>query len=73
MFQPLSPPLQRGIRFFRHHLPAGHSAFVAIGLPSLAREDAYGLTKFRKHDFVRFRTRLSTGGATSVYPFPEQG
>ena len=51
---------------FRHHLPTGHSAFVTIGLPPLSREETYGLTKFRKHDFVRFRTRLSTGGATSV-------
>ena len=73
MFQSLSPPLQRGIRFLRVHLPAGRSSLVADSLPlPCGRSETYRFTEFRINNFVRFRTRLSTGGATSVWPLPKQ-
>ena len=73
MLQSLSPPLQRGVRFLRVHLPAGRSGFVAVALPlPQGRWETYRFTEFRINNFVRFRTRLSTGGATSVWPLPKQ-
>lgn len=33
MSQPLSPPLQRGIRFLHRHLPTSRSVALAIDLP----------------------------------------
>jgi len=36
MFQPLSAPLQRGIRFFHIPLPASPSAHLAMGFPAEA-------------------------------------
>ena len=57
---PLSAPLQTGIRFLRLPLPAAPSAFLTVGLP-LGR--SYGLTTFRLNDTPRFRSRLSAGGA----------
>ena len=74
IFQSLSVPLQHGIRFLRSHLPAGHSAIVTSSLPPPLEGgwETYGFTKFRKRNFVRFRTRLSTGGATSVWPLQKQ-
>ena len=73
MSQSLSPPLHRGIRFLRVHLPAGRSGLVANPLPlPCGRSETYRFTEFRINNFVRFRTRLSTGGATSVWPLPKQ-
>ena len=64
MLQSLSPPLQRGIRFLRVHLPAGRSGLVANPLPlPCGRSETYRFTEFIINNFVRFRTRLSTGGA----------
>ena len=73
MSQSLSPPLQRGFRFLRVHLPAGRSGLVANPLPlPFGRSETYRFTEFRINNFVRFRTRLSTGGASSVWPFRKQ-
>src|SRR5260370_30525229 len=36
--QPLSAPLQAGIRFFRLPLPASTSAFLAVGLPTMGAD-----------------------------------
>ena len=68
MFQSLSPPLQRGVRFLHRHLPTSRSVALTIDLPPLAKpsEETFGLTVFRTNNFDRFRTHLSTGGATSV-------
>ncbi len=41
MSQPVSAPLQGGIRFFRFPLPAAPSAFLAVGLPLPAARRAY--------------------------------
>ena len=73
MSQSLSPPLQQGVRFLRVHLPTGRSGLVANPLPlPCGRSETYRFTEFRINNFVRFRTRLSTGGATSVWPFTKQ-
>jgi len=45
MFQPLSTPLQDGIRFFRIPLPAFHSASLTVSLPAVTQEK-YGFTMF---------------------------
>ncbi|AXK65697.1 hypothetical protein CN645_12245 [Burkholderia sp. IDO3] len=46
MSQPLSAPLQRGIRFFRPPIPARSTAFLAVRLPSVLPRQPYGLTTF---------------------------
>ena len=46
MSQPLSGPLQPGIRFLRHPLPAPSSAFLAVYLPAQKSWQRYGLTVF---------------------------
>jgi len=46
MFQLLSRPLQPGIRFFRHPVPARPTAFLAVRLPAMFRRQPYGLTTF---------------------------
>jgi hypothetical protein len=45
-FKPLSRPLQPGVRFFHHPLPAFPAAFLAIGLPTQFCGRKYGLTQF---------------------------
>ena len=45
-FKPLSGPLQPGVRFLHHPLPAFPSAFLAIGLPTQFCGREYGLTQF---------------------------
>jgi hypothetical protein len=44
--QPLSLPLQEGLRFFRPPLPAALSVGLTVHFPFWER---YGLTKFRLH------------------------
>ena len=47
MFQPLSEPLQPGVRFFQPPIPAQPTAFLAVRLPKLtALRQPYGLTTF---------------------------
>jgi hypothetical protein len=46
MSQPLSGPLQPGVRFLRHPLPAPSSAFLAVYLPAQKNWQRYGLTVF---------------------------
>jgi len=47
MFQPLSEPLQPGIRFFQPPIPAQPTAFLAVRLPEpTALRQPYGLTTF---------------------------
>ncbi|TCK95557.1 hypothetical protein B0G74_2183 [Paraburkholderia sp. BL9I2N2] len=46
MSQPLSGPLQPGIRFFRPPIPAPSTAFLAVHLPARLRWRRYGLTAF---------------------------
>jgi len=48
--QPLSRPLQAGVRFVRPPVPAALSAGLAACFPSWER---YGLTKFRLHHWMR--------------------
>jgi hypothetical protein len=45
MFQLLSAPLQSGLRFFQHPLPATPSAFLADAPASTGRRDV-GFTMF---------------------------
>jgi len=64
-FKPLSGPLQPGVRFLHHPLPALPSASLAIGLParklpSQAEIRAYPVP-YQQHEQVR--SCLSTGGA----------
>ena len=49
MLQPLSAPLQNGIRFLRNLLPAFRSAFLTVGLLALLQEK-YRLTMFHIND-----------------------
>jgi hypothetical protein len=42
--EPVSPPLQRGLRFLQHPLPAAPSVGLATALP---RGERIGLTLFR--------------------------
>lgn len=44
MFQPVSDPLQDGLRFFRHLIPANPTTFLTVGLPMTGQD--YGLTVF---------------------------
>ncbi|NUX59294.1 hypothetical protein FSB65_39270 [Paraburkholderia sp. JPY418] len=46
MLQPLSAPLQRGLRFFRLLIPAQPTAFLAVRLP---QGQLFGLTTFPFH------------------------
>lgn len=46
MFQPLSGPLQPGVRFLRPPIPALPTAFLTVRLPALTRWQQYGLTTF---------------------------
>ena len=46
MSQPLSGPLQPGIRFFRPPIPAPSTAFLAVRLPAILHWQRYGLTTF---------------------------
>src|ERR1700754_4129234 len=46
MSQPLSGPLQPGVRFFRHPIPAPPTAFLAVCLPAKRPWQRYGLTAF---------------------------
>ena len=49
--QPVSGPLQVGVRFFHHPLPAGLWVCLAAFRPRLVRaEEPYGLTMFRLND-----------------------
>ena len=58
--QPLSAPLQAGIRFLRLPLPASPSASLTVGLPPSARDT--GLPCSARVTHARFRSRLSAGG-----------
>ncbi|RGN59221.1 hypothetical protein DXB58_13845 [Bacteroides sp. OM05-10AA] len=49
MLQPLSIPLQNGVRFLRIPLPAFHSASLTVCLPVVTQEK-YGFTMFLVHD-----------------------
>ncbi|AUT67274.1 hypothetical protein C2L64_02120 [Paraburkholderia hospita] len=46
MSQPLSGPLQPGLRFFRPPIPARSTAFLTVRLPAIFRRQPYGLTTF---------------------------
>jgi len=46
MSQPLSVPLQPGIRFFRPPIPAWSTTFLTVRLPAVQRWRPYGLTTF---------------------------
>lgn len=48
MFQPVSYPLQKGLRFIRIPLPAAPTAFLAVNLPLPAALRAYPVP----HDFL---------------------
>jgi hypothetical protein len=77
MTQPLSDPLQTGLRFFHHPLPAGPSVHLAVCFPWL--DLLFGPSPFglcvpgRPSGFPRsvqvpawVRFRLSAGGSTSA-------
>ena len=59
-FKPLSRPLQPGVRFLHHPLPAFPSAFLAIGLPTPWAEIRAYPVPYQQHEQVR--SCLSTGG-----------
>jgi hypothetical protein len=59
MFHLLSKPLQSGIRFLRHPLPALPTVFLAVDLPVRAAIRAYRVP-YRLREGVRFR--LYPGG-----------
>lgn len=61
MLQPLSVPLQYGLRFFRLLLPARPTASLAVRLP---RGQSFGLTTFPFPSHDRSRVRLFAGGRT---------
>jgi hypothetical protein len=61
MLQPLSVPLQRGIRFFRLLIPARPTTFLAVSLPRRAAIRAYHVPA-PSHDWVR--ARLFAGGTS---------
>ena len=46
MSQPLSGPLQPGLRFLRRPLPAQSTAFLTVRLPASLRRQPYRLTTF---------------------------
>ncbi len=46
MFQPLSEPLQPGVRFFRPPIPAQSTASLTVRLPARLRWQPYRLTTF---------------------------
>ncbi|AUT67717.1 hypothetical protein CUJ88_04690 [Paraburkholderia hospita] len=46
MSQPLSGPLQPGIRFLRPPIPAQSTASLAVRLPAVMRWQPYRLTTF---------------------------
>ena len=48
--QPLSEPLQPGVRFLRPPVPAPLSALLAVGFPRLG--ERYGLAKFRQNNRI---------------------
>ena len=60
MFQPLSVPLQNGIRFLRIPLPALHSASLTVCLPAVNRRST-GLPCFLYMTNEWVRIRLSAG------------
>ena len=68
--EPLSRPLQAGIRFLPLPLPAAPSLTLAGSVPTF-RWERYGFTKFRRVHLVscRLRGRLWTGGG-DVRPPP---
>jgi hypothetical protein len=51
MLQPVSVPLQNGLRFFRHLTPALHQRALRFRLPMLNRQ-RYGVSMFRAFDRV---------------------
>src|SRR5437667_12098772 len=51
MFQSVSAPLQRGLRFFWSLLPASPSSRLTAVLP---QREQYGLTTFRRNDTTGF-------------------
>ena len=63
MSQPLSDPLQAGLRFLPRPLPAAPSAHLAARLPS--REDD-GLTTLHRRNPAWVRPRLYAGGTSSA-------
>ncbi len=74
MFQPLSGPLQPGIRFLQPPIPAQPTAFLTVRLPEPYRAPAairaYHVP-YTLQDWVR--TRLSAGGPMTTYSeFPAE-
>jgi hypothetical protein len=61
MFQPLSGPLQAGLRLLPAPLPAAPSARLAARFPL---RGGYGLTTLRRRNPAWVRPRLDAGGAT---------
>ncbi len=54
MFQPLSEPLQPGIRFFYHLMPTWSSVFLAVHLPLLLWAAIWVFhVPYLSHDWVR--------------------
>ena len=64
MLQPLSIPLQNGVRFFRFPLPADPWASLTVSLPLQAGLRAYPVPS-KKCEWVR--PCLDAGGGVSAY------
>jgi len=62
MFQPVSAPLQRGVRFFRHPKPARRSTHLATrpSHDAPAPRETYGVSTFRSWSMCEVRYLLST-------------
>ena len=65
MFQPLSTPLQSGIRFLQHPLPAAPTACLAA-TPAPKRQNS-GLTLFRLNDTNDLVPTFTPAAFVSVY------
>src|SRR5574344_200127 len=65
IFQPLSPTLHRGIRFFRNLYPHTVTTFLAFGLPALMGGDV-NLPSSEKAKVDRLRTCPSIARAAFV-------
>jgi hypothetical protein len=74
MFQPLSGPLQSGIRFFQPPIPAQPTAFLTVRLPEPDRAPAAIRAYHVPHALHdRVRACLFAGGPMATCPVQESG
>ncbi|MBM3495970.1 MAG: hypothetical protein FJX72_16850, partial [Armatimonadetes bacterium] len=69
--QPLSRPLQTGIRFLPHPIPAPPS--VRLAAPCLLAEERYGLTMFPTTDRIGSGPLSSPAAWENITPCPVAG